>query len=111
MRGSTRSSPTPASDTAAPSSASTESRRALAFSPWESYIDASERGTLSTNILVLGAYRSGKSATIKTLTTRSIAFGHQVVVPSDPKGEWVTVAEAIPGGRVIRLGGGGTGAG
>ncbi|MET0886620.1 MAG: hypothetical protein ABWX92_09240 [Mycetocola sp.] len=76
------------------------------FSPWESYIDASERGTFSTNILVLGAYRSGKSATIKTLTTRSIAFGHQVVVPSDPKGEWVTVAEAIPGGRVIRLGGG-----
>lgn len=76
------------------------------FSPWESYIDASERGTLSTNILVLGAYRSGKSATIKTLSTRSIAFGHQVVVPSDPKGEWVAVAEAIPGGRVIQLGGG-----
>ncbi|MCR2764999.1 hypothetical protein NQ152_15950 [Microbacterium sp. zg.B48] len=76
------------------------------FSPWESYIDSSERGTFSTNILVLGAYRSGKSGTIKTLTTRSIAFGHQVVVPSDPKGEWVTVAEAIPGGRVIRLGGG-----
>ncbi|MGA1826716.1 hypothetical protein [Microbacterium sp.] len=76
------------------------------FSPWESYIDSSERGTFSTNILVLGAYRSGKSATIKTLTTRSIAFGHQVVVPSDPKGEWVAVAEAIPGGQVIRLGGG-----
>ena len=76
------------------------------FSPWEAYVDSSERGTFSTNILALGAYRSGKSATIKTLTTRSIAFGHQVVVPSDPKGEWVTVAEAIPGGRVIRLGGG-----
>ncbi|GAA1661255.1 hypothetical protein [Microbacterium lacus] len=76
------------------------------FSPWESYIDSSTRGTFSTNILVLGAYRSGKSGTIKALTTRSIAFGHQVVVPSDPKGEWVTVAEAIPGGRVIRLGGG-----
>lgn len=76
------------------------------FSPWESYIDASERGTFSTNILVLGAYRSGKSGSIKTLTTRSIAFGHQVVVPSDPKGEWVAVAEAIPGGKVIHLGGG-----
>lgn len=76
------------------------------FSPWEAYADASERGTFSTNILVLGAYRSGKSATVKTLVTRSIAFGHQVVVPSDPKGEWVEVAEAIPGGRVIRLGGG-----
>ncbi|MGC5225227.1 hypothetical protein ACPW96_21870 [Micromonospora sp. DT81.3] len=76
------------------------------FSPWESYIDSSDRGTFSTNILVLGAYRSGKSGSIKVLTTRSIAFGHQVVVPSDPKGEWVAVAEAIPGGRVIRLGGG-----
>jgi hypothetical protein len=76
------------------------------FSPWEAYVDASDRGTFSTNILVLGAYRSGKSGTVKTLVTRSIAFGHQVVVPSDPKGEWVAVAEAIPGGRVIRLGGG-----
>jgi len=76
------------------------------FSPWEAYVDQSERGTFSTNILVLGAYRGGKSATVKTLVTRSIAFGHQVVVPSDPKGEWVTVAEAIPGGRVIRLGDG-----
>lgn len=76
------------------------------FSPWEAYVDTSDRGAFSTNILVLGAYRSGKSATVKTLATRSIAFGHQVVVPSDPKGEWVTVAEAIPGGSVIRLGGG-----
>ena len=76
------------------------------FSPWEAYGDATERGTFSTNILVLGAYRSWKSATVKTLTTRSIAFGHQIVVPSDPKGEWVAVADAIPGGRVIRLGAG-----
>ncbi|MEV5072706.1 hypothetical protein MRBLMI12_004369 [Microbacterium sp. LMI12-1-1.1] len=76
------------------------------FSPWEAYVDTTERGTFSTNILVLGAYRGGKSATVKTLVTRSIAFGHQVVVPSDPKGEWVAVAEAIPGGRVIRLGDG-----
>lgn len=76
------------------------------FSPWEAYRDDTARGTFSTNILVLGAYRSGKSATVKTLVTRSIAFGHQVVVPSDPKGEWVQVADAIPGGKVIRLGGG-----
>jgi hypothetical protein len=76
------------------------------YSPWETYVDQSDRGTFSTNILVLGAYRSGKSAIVKSLTTRSIAFGHQVVVPSDPKGEWVRVAEAIPGGRVIRLGDG-----
>ncbi len=76
------------------------------FSPFEAYIDTTDRGSFSTNILVLGAYRAGKSASIKMLVTRSIAFGHQAVVPSDPKGEWVAVAEAIPGGNVIRLGGG-----
>ncbi|WP_433585831.1 ATP-binding protein [Microbacterium hydrocarbonoxydans] len=75
------------------------------FSPWETYADTTDRGTFSTNILVLGAYRAGKSAVIKTLVTRSLLFGHQAVVPSDPKGEWVTVAEAVPGGNVIRLGG------
>ncbi len=76
------------------------------FSPWETYVNATERGTFSTNILVLGAYRAGKSAAVKTLVTRSLAFGHQAVVPSDAKGEWVIVADAIPGGKVITLGGG-----
>ncbi len=75
------------------------------FSPWDAYADTGERGAFSTNVLVLGAYRSGKSAVIKTLAVRSVAFGHQAVVPSDSKGEWVVVAEAI-GGTVIRLGGG-----
>ncbi|MBX3193849.1 MAG: hypothetical protein KF727_01950 [Microbacteriaceae bacterium] len=77
------------------------------FSPWDAYADTSDRGAFSTNILVLGAYRSGKSAVVKTLAVRSLAFGHQAVVPSDAKGEWVVVAEAV-GGTVIRLGGGGT---
>lgn len=74
------------------------------FSPWDAYADTGDRGAFSTNVLVLGAYRSGKSAVIKTLAVRSIAFGHQAVVPSDSKGEWVVVAEAV-GGTVIRLGG------
>jgi hypothetical protein len=76
------------------------------FSPWDAYADSTDRGAFSTNVLVLGAYRSGKSAVVKTLAVRSIAFGHQAVVPSDSKGEWVVVAEAV-GGTVIRLGGGG----
>ncbi len=76
------------------------------YSPWDAYADATDRGAFSTNVLVLGAYRSGKSATIKTLVSRSLAFGHQAVVPSDAKGEWVAVADAIPGSRVIQLGGG-----
>ncbi|MBG6055306.1 hypothetical protein IWX81_001717 [Salinibacterium sp. CAN_S4] len=75
------------------------------FSPWDAYADTGDRGAFSTNVLVLGAYRSGKSAVVKTLAARSIAFGHQAVVPSDSKGEWVDVAEAV-GGTVIRLGGG-----
>ncbi|MGO1409974.1 MAG: hypothetical protein ACTHU7_00940 [Microbacterium sp.] len=82
------------------------------FSPWDAYRDPSERGAFSTNVLVLGAYRAGKSGTIKTLVTRSLAFGHQAVVPSDSKGEWVAVAEGLEdgdggvGGTVIRLGAG-----
>ncbi|MDX2377607.1 hypothetical protein M4I32_12430 [Microbacterium sp. LRZ72] len=74
------------------------------FSPWDAYADPTDRGSFSTNVLVLGSYRSGKSSTIKTLVTRSIPFGHNAVVPSDPKGEWVVVAESV-GGTVIRLGG------
>lgn len=75
------------------------------FSPWTSYQDNTDRGAFSTNILVLGAYRAGKSATVKTLVYRSMAFGHQAVVPSDSKGEWVPLAEATEGGVVYRLGG------
>ena len=74
------------------------------FSPWDLYMNTTAKGALSTNILVIGAYRSGKSGTIKQLCTRSLAFGHQVVVPSDSKGEWVIVAEAV-GGQVIAIGG------
>lgn len=73
------------------------------FSPWDLYMDTTLRAVLSTNILVLGAYRAGKSGVIKMLTTRSIAFGHQVVVPSDSKGEWVKVAQSV-GGQVIEPG-------
>ena len=75
------------------------------FSPWDSYADTSDRGTFSTNILTLGAYRAGKSGTIKTLVVRSMPFGYKCVVPSDPKAEWAKVASQIPGGVVYELGG------
>lgn len=74
------------------------------FSPWDAYADPSERGTFSTNILVIGAYRAGKSGTIKILVYRSLAFNYQAVVPSDPKGEWVKIARSV-NGSVIRPGG------
>lgn len=76
------------------------------YSPWESYLDESARGAMSTNLLVLGAYRGGKSGTIKILVMRCMAWGCQAVVPSDPKGEWVRLAQATEGGLVIRLGDG-----
>lgn len=77
------------------------------YSPWDLYFEEGPRGTQTTNLLVLGGYGAGKSGTIKQLCVRSLAFGRQVVVPSDSKGEWVRVAEAV-GGTVIRLGGGNT---
>ena len=61
---------------------------------------------MRTNLLVLGAYRGGKSGTIKILVMRCMAWGCQAVVLSDPKGEWVRLAEATEGNVVIRLGGG-----
>ncbi|WP_336624985.1 MULTISPECIES: hypothetical protein [unclassified Microbacterium] len=76
------------------------------YSPWESYNDDSDRGAQSTNILVLGAYRGGKSGTIKLLVMRGLAWGYQAVVPSDPKAEWVPLARATEGGLVIVLGDG-----
>lgn len=75
------------------------------YTPWDAYKDKSPRGAFSTNIVVLGAYRAGKSGTIKTLVYRSLAFGHQAIVPSDSKGEWVALAEHV-NGTVIRLGAG-----
>lgn len=77
------------------------------YSPWDAYNDTSERAAFSTNVLVLGAYRAGKSGTIKMLVFRSLAFGHQAIVPSDSKGEWVALAEYV-GGKVIHLGAGST---
>ncbi len=71
------------------------------FDPWELY---ASKQINSTNVLVIGEFGTGKSGTIKQLCFRSLAFGRQVVVPSDSKGEWVPVAEAA-GGQVIRLGG------
>lgn len=75
------------------------------FSPFDAYADDSDRGVMTTNLAVFGKYRAGKSAVIKTLALRSIPFGYSAVIPSDSKGEWAAIAEAI-GGTVIRPGGG-----
>lgn len=79
------------------------------YSPWDAYQAENGQEAFSTNILVIGAYRAGKSGTIKLLVFRSLAFGYQAIVPSDSKGEWGALAHAavVNGrqGQVIRLGG------
>lgn len=55
------------------------------------------------NLVLAGIVGAGKSALIKSLYTRSIAFGRKVYVSCDPKGEHSHVAEAV-GGKAIRLG-------
>jgi hypothetical protein len=54
------------------------------------------------NMLVVGQVGSGKSALVKTLLWRAIAFGYAAWV-ADPKGEYADLA-ASAGAPVIRLG-------
>jgi type IV secretory pathway VirB4 component len=70
------------------------------YDPWVLY---QQRALTNPNILLAGVIGSGKSSTAKALAFRSIALGRRVYVPSDPKGEWSTIADAV-GGAVIQLG-------
>ncbi|GFZ83212.1 ATP-binding protein [Nesterenkonia alkaliphila] len=54
------------------------------------------------NMTIAGIVGAGKSALIKSLYTRSVAFGRKVYLPCDPKGEHSAIAEAI-GGKAIQL--------
>lgn len=76
------------------------STAAFVYDPWELY----EQGTITNpNVLLAGVIGTGKSSCAKCLTTRSIAFGRQVYVPGDPKGEWTPIAQIV-GGQAIILG-------
>ena|GEM_PF-678999 len=77
-----------------------ENRDVFAFDPW-SFYNAGRVG--STGILIMGAYRQGKSWFLKRLIVLLIACGRQAINTSDSKGEHAAVARAI-GGTVIRLG-------
>ncbi len=73
---------------------------AFVFDPWVFY----RQGVLTNpNVLLAGVIGTGKSALAKSLATRSVAFGVNVYVPGDPKGEWTPVAQAL-GGSSIALG-------
>lgn len=71
------------------------------YDPWALY----RNGVLTNpNCVLAGVVGMGKSTLAKSLATRSIAFGHNVYVPGDPKGEWSAVSRAV-GGQAIELGG------
>lgn len=62
------------------------------YDPWHLY---STQTITNANILLAGVLGRGKSALAKTLAFRLAAFGVRTYVPSDPKGEWGVVAEAL----------------
>ena len=71
------------------------------FDPFTFY----SRGVLSNpNITLAGVIGSAKSALMKCLALRGVAFGYRTFVPGDVKGEWTKVAEAV-GGSVISVSG------
>lgn len=73
---------------------------AFAFDPWQLY----REGRLTNpNLVLAGRIGKGKSSLMKSIAVRSAAFGIRSYIPSDIKGEWTPVAQAL-GGRAIRLG-------
>ncbi|ALE04601.1 hypothetical protein AL755_02890 (plasmid) [Arthrobacter sp. ERGS1:01] len=73
---------------------------AFSYDPWILY----DKGVISgPSIVVIGTVGTGKSMCGKSLVARSVTLGRKAAVASDPKGEWVPVAEAL-GGKVISVG-------
>lgn len=72
----------------------------MRFDPWAAY----DAGLVSSpGVLIAGAMGAGKSMCAKVLAWWLMGFGRQVIVQSDPKGEWAKIARAV-GGTVIQLG-------
>ena len=57
----------------------------------------------NTNIMMVGNIGWGKTNTAMALAVRNLPFGRRVVVPGDPKDDWLRLAIAL-GGHGIRLG-------
>lgn len=73
---------------------------AFSYDPWVLY----DKGVISgPSIVIIGTVGTGKSMCGKSFVTRSITLGRKAAVASDPKGEWVPVANAV-GGKVISIG-------
>lgn len=78
------------------------SGQVFTFDPWGAG-QGGARLVSSPSVVVFGLMGSGKSMCVKTCMIRLIEWGRQVIVTSDPKGEWVPIAHAL-GGQVIAVG-------
>lgn len=70
------------------------------FDPWGAVQSAH---VASPGVVVFGLQGTGKSFCVKTVMLREIGWGRQVIVSSDPKGEWVALAHAL-GGQIVGVG-------
>ncbi|WP_031054331.1 ATP-binding protein [Streptomyces sp. NRRL F-5702] len=76
---------------------------AFCYDPFALYNSGRVEGFTNPNAVLAGIIGMGKSALAKSIATRAIAHGYKIYVPSDPKGEWSNVAQAL-GGHTIALG-------
>ncbi|MEV6209558.1 ATP-binding protein [Kitasatospora sp. NPDC051914] len=73
------------------------------YDPFSLYNSGRVEGFTNPNAILCGVIGMGKSALAKSIATRAVAHGYKIYVPSDPKGEWTGLAEAL-GGQTIALG-------
>ncbi|MFB7128232.1 ATP-binding protein [Kitasatospora sp. NPDC056273] len=73
------------------------------YDPFALYNSGRIEGFTNPNAILCGVIGMGKSALAKSIATRAIAHRYKIYVPSDPKGEWSGLAEAL-GGQTIALG-------
>ncbi|WP_327073958.1 ATP-binding protein [Kitasatospora purpeofusca] len=73
------------------------------YDPFALYNSGRIEGFTNPNAVLCGVIGMGKSALAKSIATRAIAHGYKIYIPSDPKGEWSALAEAL-GGQTIALG-------
>jgi hypothetical protein len=73
------------------------------YDPFSLYTSGRIEGFTNPNLVLAGIIGMGKSALAKSIATRAVAHGYRIYVPSDPKGEWTSVAAGL-GGQTIALG-------
>lgn len=78
-----------------------ESGGLFSLDPWELYRAGHTTGT---SLLCIGNVGTGKSTTNKALAARLVALGRKVAVASDPKAEWVRVAQAVGAAGIVEIG-------